>query len=171
MASLTEELILILQNEMDTYESLLPIVEKKTRIIVNNDLQTLREITDKEQITVERIQSLERKREEIIKNMATVMNKKPNELNLKTLIKLLDKRPDEQLKLSRLHDSLTGIIRRLQVINDRNSSLIKQSLEMIEFNMNLIQSTRMAPGNSNYTRGASHFEMQDIRTGMFDAKQ
>ncbi len=171
MASLTEELIYILQSELDTYEELLPIVEKKTRIIVENDLQTLRDITEKEQIAVERVQSLERKREEVIKNMATVMNKKPGDLSLKNVIKLLDKRQDEQLKLSRLHDSLTGIIKRLQVINERNSSLIKQSLEMIEFNLNLIQSTRMAPGNSNYTRGASRFEMQDYRTGMFDAKQ
>ena len=171
MASLTEELISVLQKEQDTYDELLPIAESKTRIIIKNDLQALREITEKEQLTVERISALERKREEVIINIGTVLSRNPRTLNLKTLIKLLEKRPEEQQQLSKLHDSLTTVIKRLQKINDRNTMLIKQSLEMIEFNLNLIQSTRMAPGSSNYTRGASRFEMQAAQTGMFDAKQ
>jgi hypothetical protein len=59
----------------------------------------------------------------------------------------------------------------LTEINARNKTLIEQSLEMIEFNMNFIQSTRMAPGNNTYTRGASQYGNDSYQAGMFDAKQ
>jgi hypothetical protein len=83
----------------------------------------------------------------------------------------MEKQPKEQKALSTIHDNLNNTIQRLVVINNRNKSLIQQSLEMIEFNMNFIQSTRMSPGNNTYTKGASQYEAPASRIGMFDAKQ
>ena len=90
---------------------------------------------------------------------------------MKAIIKMIGKQPNEQKKLSAIHDELSETLRRLVAINDRNKELINQSLEMIEFNMNLIQSTRMAPGVNNYTRSAGETDIRSARTGMFDAKQ
>ena len=61
-------------------------------------------------------------------------------------------------------------MRRLVDINEKNKNLIENSLEMIEFNMNLIQSTRMSPGN-NYTKGAITEDAPALQAGTFDAKQ
>lgn len=171
MASLIEELMSTLKAEEEIYKELLPIADKKTRIIIQNDLGALQEITEIEQLMIEKLTPLERKRAEVILNIGTVLNRKPDTLNLKNLIDLLNKQPKEQKELSILHDSLKSTVRRLVEINDRNKSLIEQSLEMIEFNMNLIQSTRMSPGSNNYTKGASAIEMPVSQTGMFDAKQ
>jgi hypothetical protein len=49
--------------------------------------------------------------------------------------------------------------------------LIENSLEMIEYNMNFIQSTRMSPGSNNYNRDASTSYGIDLGPGAFDAKQ
>ena len=171
MASLIEELVSTLKAEEEIYKELLPITEKKTRTIISNDLEELQKITEKEQLMIERLTPLERKRAEIIENIGIVLNRKSDTLTLKKLIELLQKQPNEQKELSILHDSLQTIVKRLVEINDRNKSLIEQSLEMIEFNMNLIQSTRMSPGSNNYTKGASSVEMLATQTGMFDAKQ
>jgi flagellar biosynthesis/type III secretory pathway chaperone len=171
VASLIDELISTLNKEYEIYQQLLPIAYEKTQIIVKNDLAALQEITGKEQSAVDRINVLERKREEIITNIKIVINRKSDPLDLKTLIQLLDKQPEEQRALSILHDNLKGTIQRLVDINNRNKSLIQQSLEMIEFNMNFIQSTRMSPGNNTYTKGASKYDAQAQRAGMFDAKQ
>ena len=171
MAGLIDELVETIQKENDIYKELIPIAEEKTRIIIRNDLDALQKITDQEQLTVERINALEKKREEVIVNIGTVLSRDPKELNMKTLIKILGKQPEEQKRLSRIHDELSETLRRLVVINDRNKELIKQSLEMIEFNMNLIQSTRMAPGVNNYTRAAGESDIRQAGTGMFDAKQ
>ena len=171
MASLTEELIGVLRKEQEIYQQLIPITEKKTKVIIQNDLKSLQEITESEQKAVERLNALERRREEVIVNMGTVLNRDPRTLKLKNMVKLLEKRPEEQKQLAELYDSLTASIRRLSEINERNKTLINQSLEMIQFEMNLIQSARMAPGSSNYNKQASSFDMPAASSGMFDAKQ
>lgn len=170
MASLIEELIATLNQENEIYEGLIPINEKKTKVIINNDLEALQEITKTEQEMVQEISALETKRQEVIINIGTVINRNPGTLTLKNLIQLLEKQPKEQKQLSIIHDKLQKTVHRLTEINHQNQSLIEQSLEMIEFNMNFIQSTRMSPGN-NYNKDASGIEMQVEQTRRFDAKQ
>ena len=171
MASLIDELIGVLEEECNVYQQLIPISEEKSQVIVKNDLTSLQEITSKEQTAISRINTLERKRDQIMVNIRTVINRKTGEFTLKTLIGLMEKQPKEQTALSLIHDNLKNTIQRLVEINNRNKSLIQQSLEMIEFNMNFIQSTRMSPGNNTYTKGASQYEAFASGTGMFDAKQ
>lgn len=170
MASLIRELTTILSREQEIYHMLLPIAEEKTKVIVQNNLEALQKITEQEQDIVQKIHVLERKRDEVIFNIATVLNKDPNTLTLAELVRLLDNQPEEQEELSHIHDNLKRTVHRLMEINHQNRSLIEQSLEMIEFNMNLIQSTRMSPGN-NYTKGATEAETPVLQPGMFDAKQ
>jgi flagellar biosynthesis/type III secretory pathway chaperone len=171
MAGLIDELVETMSKENVIYKDLIPITDEKTRVIIKNDLDALQKITELEQRTIEKINALERKREEVIINIGTVVNRDPKELNMKTLIEILGKQPKEQEKLRNIHDELSETLRRLVTINDRNKELINQSLEMIEFNMNLIQSTRMAPGVNNYTRSAGESSIRQAGTGMFDAKQ
>ena len=61
MASLIEELIMVLGEEERIYSEIIPLAEKKTRIIVKNDLQSLTSITEEEQALVSRISKLEKK--------------------------------------------------------------------------------------------------------------
>lgn len=170
MASLMEELISTLSQEKDLYLALLPIAEEKTKAIVANDLEALQRITDKEQEAVDRVSALERKRGEVIKNMGIVLGKNPNELTLEELIKVAEKQPKEREMLAELKDLLGKAVKKLADGNERNRMLIQHSLEMIEFNMNLIQSTRMVQGN-NYTKNAGETDLGVTQTGMFDAKQ
>lgn len=171
MASLIDELINVLEKEYEVYQQLIPIAEEKTQVIVRNDLNSLQEITGKEQLAIDKINSLEHKRENIMADIKTVINRKSANITLTALIGLMEKQPREQKALSIIHDNLKSTVQRLVNINNRNKSLIDQSLEMIEFNMNFIQSTRMSPGSNTYTKGASQYEAQAFRTGMFDAKQ
>jgi flagellar biosynthesis/type III secretory pathway chaperone len=171
VASLIEDLINTLEQEYDIYKELIPIAENKTKLIVNNDLQALQEITAEEQKLIEKINTLEHKREEVVYNVGTVLGKETKTLHISMIIKILDKQPKEQKQLSEIHDNLKRTIQRLVEINNHNKSLINHSLEMIEFNMNFIQSTRMSPGNHSYTKGASEVNMPSLHTGMFDAKQ
>jgi len=169
MASLIEELIMVLGDEEKIYSEIIPVAEKKTQIIVNNDLQSLTGITEEEQELVGKISKLERKRQEVIRNIGIVMNKKESELNFITIIELLNGQEKEQEELRRLHDKLKATIEMLAVLNERNQLLIKQSLEMIDFDINLLQSLRTSPGVGQYNI-ASEVEMQGIENGMFDAK-
>ena len=169
MASLIEELIMVLGDEERVYAEIIPVAEKKTRIIVNNDLQSLNSITEEEQALIGRISKLEKKRQEVIRNIGIVMNKKESELNFITIIDLLKDREKEQEELRKLHDRLKRTIDALKLINERNQMLIKQSIEMIDFDINLMQSLRTSPGVGQYNT-SSEVEIQGMNKGMFDAK-
>lgn len=170
MASLMEELITTLTSELEAYQKLLPVAEQKTQAIIANDLSGVQRITELEQEAISKISSLEQKRAGIMENIGVVLNKRVSDLTLPKLIELLGKQPKEQEALAGLHKDLTGTLKELATINGHNKNLIEQSLEMISYNMNLLQSTRVVPGN-NYTRNAGQWNMTASQTGMFDAKQ
>lgn len=171
MASLIDELIDILDKEHEIYNQLIPVAREKTQIIVSNDTVTLQEITAKEQESVDKITALENKRTRVMEDIRVVLGIKDDNLTLSALIGLLGQQQKEKRSLSLLHDKLKEAVNILVDINNRNKSLIQQSLEMIEFNMNFLQSTRMSPGNNTYTKNASQSNEKTLGTGMFDAKQ
>ena len=171
MASLMEELLQTLEEEKKIYEELLPISERKTVILVKGDLKELYSITAKEQFLIDKVNIIDKRREEVTKNVGVVLNRDPKELDLSTLAKLLEGQPDEKKKVTMLHDSLKDIMKRLVDANEKNKELIENSLEMIEFNMNFIKSTRMSPGSNNYNRNASSSYDSDVGVTAFDAKQ
>jgi flagellar biosynthesis/type III secretory pathway chaperone len=166
-----EELVTVLSTERDIYRSLIPISRNKTSILIKGDLRALQEVTEEEQRLLDQVYAADKRREKIIANMGVVLNKDPEELDLATLAKLMAKQPKEQKKLNELHDSLKDVMRELVSVNEKNKDLIENSLEMIEFNMNFIQSTRMSPGSNNYNRDASSSNGFDLGPGAFDAKQ
>ena len=171
MASLMEELFTALEGEKEIYEQLIPISEKKTGVLIRGELKELEEVTQEEQRLIEKASTLGKKREEVIANIGVVLNKDAATLDLSTLAELMGKQPEEKERLVQLHDSLKVIMKRLVGINEKNKNLIENSLEMIEFNMNFIQSTRMSPGVNNYDRNASSSFSPGYSSGSFDAKQ
>lgn len=172
MASLMEDLISVLEEENSEYEKLSALSMKKTPVIISANLEELQKITDEEQDIVSRIHNLDRKREETMKDIANVINRDVKELKLGVLVDLLHARPMEQKRLAIIHDKLKDTISQMVRTNEQNDELIKSSLEMVQFNMNLLQAIKTAPESANYTKGA--YNSGDVigsGTGSFDAKQ
>lgn len=171
MASLMEELVSVLQEETKIYEDLLVVSDEKTAVIVKNDIGKLQEIVDKEQETIDVITALERKREEIVRNIAMVVNRKPDTLTVADIIRMLDKQPQVQKELAVVHKQIRSVVERLQQMNHHNRELLERSLEMTEFNINLLQSMNQAPETANYNMGAYSGSQMGVSQSMFDTKQ
>ena len=124
LASLMDELLEVLSEERDIYEELAPISEKKTQVLIKEDLKELKKITDKEQLLVDKVSIVDRKREKVIQNISVVLNKDSKELDLATLGNILCKQPDERKKLNMLHDSLRQVMNRLVIANQKNKEII-----------------------------------------------
>ena len=133
MASLMEELITVLSREKEIYEKLIPISERKTVVLIREDLQELQKVTDEEQQLLDAAYAADKKREKIIENIGIVLNRDPKELDLTTLARLMARQPAEKKQLSELHDSLKLVMDRLVNVNQKNKELIENSLEMILF--------------------------------------
>ncbi len=172
MASLMENLIEVLEKESGEYESLLELSMRKTPVIVAGSLEELAKITDEEQNVVDRINHLDVKRQEVFADVANVINKDVKVLKISDLIEMLAERPEEQKKLAIVHDKLRTVLNEVGRVNEQNRVLIQNSLEMVEFDMNMLQSMKAAPETANYNRGACNTgEHMGVRTKGFDAKQ
>lgn len=172
MASLMENLIDVLNKEGSEYEVLLGLSQKKTPFIVNGSLDELQKITDDEQEQVSKIANLDKKRAEITADIANVLNKDVETLKLSDLITMLSARPAEQKALAEAHDKLSEAVHGLKRVNEQNKELLSNALEMVEFEMNLMQSMQAAPETANYNRGAYNTgNTMGVSSGRFDAKQ
>lgn len=172
MASLMENLIDVLEREAGEYEKLLELALRKTPIIVSENLVELAKITDDEQIIVSRINHLDNQRIEAINDIANVLNKDVTKLKIVDLIKMLVTRPEEQMKLAAAHDKLQENVKNVKRVNGQNRELIQSALELVQFNMNVLQSIKAAPETANYNKGAySTGEVIGMDHKSFDAKQ
>jgi flagellar biosynthesis/type III secretory pathway chaperone len=167
-----EELIDCLEQETKEFARLLTLSQQKTPVIVNSKITELEKITDEEQIIVGRITGLEARRESVTKDIAEVINKDVEDLKLTTLIDLMSNQPKERKRLSDVHDRLAETVKQVRQVNENNAELIKHSLEMVNFDLSVIQAMRQAPETANYSRGGMNTgAMLGGSSGGFDAKQ
>ena len=172
MASLMEDLISILEQEDSLYEDLLKLSMSKTPVLISGDLETLSRITEDEQEIVNKVNALDKKREEGMKDIANVLGKDVKTLKLTDLIDVLRSRPAEQNRLAAIYDKLSDTIGQMKRTNEQNKELIESSLEMVQFDMNVLQAYKAAPETANYSKNAlnSGAYMGNMKGG-FDAKQ
>lgn len=172
MASLMENLIQVLGNLCDEYEDLLGLSRNKTPVIIAGNLEELSKITDEEQIVVSRINQLDHKRQEVIHDIANVVNRDVEDLKLTNIIQMLEPRPVERQSLSEVYDRLKLVVGQVQQVNSQNRELLVNALEMVEFDINMLQAMKAAPATANYNKGAFNAgSVIGVDRNGFDAKQ
>lgn len=170
MASLMEELLLCMDGETEQYEKLINLNEEKKESIIHQKLDVLEAITVKEQTIADSLLDLEKKRVHVLRNMAVVMGRDGEEITVSWMIDNLSNQPLEQRQLREAKDKLKNAADQVQIYNIQVQNLLRQALEMVEFDMNLIKAARQAPQTSNYGRDAVTTGSLLGRSG-FDAKQ
>ncbi|MBR1642976.1 MAG: flagellar protein FlgN [Butyrivibrio sp.] len=167
-----ETLVDVLDREGSLYEKLLGLSSRKTTIIIKGDLKALAEITDEEQCIIGDIQLAEKQRVAAMTDIANVLNMDVNSLKLTDLIQVLEKRPADQKNLAVQRDRLVAVADNVRRVNGQNQELLKSSIEMVQFEMNIIQASKRAPQTANYSRAADTTgECLGYTSGGFDAKQ
>lgn len=171
MASLIENLITTLEEECALYEKLTAVSLEKTPVIVANDLPRLSEINGREQALVDQITSVAHKRDQELTDIATVLSKDAKTITVSDIIELMKKQPEFQHPLIVIREKLLRQTEVLKQVNIHNQSLLKESLEMTEYSINLIQSMNQAPETANYNKGNYSGATLGGNYSSFDAKQ
>lgn len=170
MASLIESLIDVLNKENLQYQELIKLSEDKTSAIVNNDVEKLQALLGLEQRSIDIINKLDTEREECVKDICCVLNLSTKGMHIDMIIEMLSKQPKEQQALQDIHMKLKRTLDYLMRINENNKVLLQESMDMIEFELNLARNSVMAPQTANYSKGACE-EAGYGSVGSFDAKQ
>lgn len=170
MASLMEELLEVLGEEEKQYQELIELADVKSQAIIKADIDKLGEVTAQEQNAASTLLNLSNKRARVLDDMATVLGKDPAKMTINKMIGYLENQPEEQKKLSERRDRLLEVGTQMQRLNQQNETLLKQALEMVEFDLTLLRSMRQAPETANYNKNA--YNTGDLLgSSGFDAKQ
>lgn len=170
MASLMEELLEVLGEEEKQYQELIELADVKSQAIIKADIDKLGEVTTQEQNAASTLLNLSNKRARVLDDMATVLGKDPAKMTINKMIGYLENQPEEQKKLSERRDRLLEVGTQMQRLNQQNETLLKQALEMVEFDLTLLRSMRQAPETANYNKNA--YNTGDLLgSSGFDAKQ
>lgn len=168
MAGLIHNLIRTLDEQKECYAGLLTLAQYKTDSIVNREMELLEEVLKREQEFIGRSGRLEKQREEILKDIANVLNINFQELTISKLILKLEKTPQEQEKLKELRADMLAIIEEIKEQNQTNEALLNQSLEFIDFTLHALQSMKTQPSPGYEDKG---HDVKQANTSFFDAKQ
>lgn len=170
MASLVDELVSVLVEEEKIYSALLDYAERKTQILVDADIPALEQLTAQEQVKSDELLALGNKQIQLLNDIKTVLGKKEEKLTVTNLISYLGSQPQVQEKLSTARNNLIDAATKVQMKNQQNEILLRQAIELTEFDITLFKSMRQAPETANYNKNAYNTGTLLGGSG-FDAKQ
>lgn len=125
-----------LQEELGLHRQLLTLAEEKRERIVAGQIKEFSQLLQQEQQHLEAGQHLRRRREEILRRLATEIRLTPDRLRM---AQLLERAPEPlRGQLSGLQNDLVLLLNRLREVNDRNMLLIRQSLSFVQELMGVV---------------------------------
>ena len=154
MASLIDLLIDDLNNEDTGYNKLLDLSNDKTSAIVKGDVDELQKIFLQEQKLIEELETVEQKRQEDVKEICSILRLPYEQIRVEHIVQILEKKPKEHDALEEVYLRLKRTLNQLTTVNDNNKLLLKESMDMIQFELDLARNSVMDPRTSNYGRTA-----------------
>ncbi|MGO1368462.1 MAG: flagellar protein FlgN [Senegalia sp. (in: firmicutes)] len=152
MKELIDILIKVLNEEIDVYSELLKKLQEKTDILISGDLKALDNITKEEYSIIEKLSKFETLREKVIFNIAHKEGLK-KDINIKEIIDILQGKEKERLSNSR--EKLIKLLDEVKNKNELNGTLIKDSLDYIDLNINVFTNR---DNNLTYGKGKAKSE-------------
>lgn len=157
MSSFKDELKEILNEELQIYKELSQITYEKTQTIIDNDTEFLDKTTRREEELILGITQWEKKREELLNSWGLDKNTPISQIISNITVE--DKKDLEEIK-----EELSKILEEIKERNELNNVLIRDSLEYLDFNINLLANAK-DPGT--YRKGN---KSSNINQSIFDRK-
>ena len=160
-----DRILLALEAEETIYEKLFSLSLDKKNLIIEGKVNELDKIVQMEGNMILEISKIEDEREKAVEELAKEL-KLPRE-NI-TVTYICDVLKDNRCaQLREAAESIANILSQFKEANDINGKLIKQSLEYINFSINLITDS-IQPHNCTYEANAD--EDKEKKFSLFDAK-
>jgi flagellar biosynthesis/type III secretory pathway chaperone len=159
-----DKLIDVLNKETAMYEEILKLSKNKTNIIVEGKVNELESLTKLEQSIILKLGILENEREKLLEGLAAQLGIKASDITLSGLEKMLS--GEQKEKMTECRQKLPKLLKDLNDANVLNSKLIKNSIDYIDFSINLL--TNAGPAGNTY--GNSGLSRDSKRKNFFDVK-
>lgn len=159
-----DKLIALLAELSELCQGLLELSKQKREFLIAGQAQKLEAVTRQEEVLILRIGKLEVLREKVLQEIAAAHQLNTQGLTISQLRQLAD---DENAnKIKEFEQVFSGITNELVPLNQLNTQLIQQSLNFVNYNINLLAQTQTGP---TYAAKGSSGQSQPSRT-FLDAK-
>ncbi|MEW6049857.1 MAG: flagellar protein FlgN [Candidatus Zixiibacteriota bacterium] len=143
------QLIGIIGKEAALFESFLDLLQQQKQMLVTNDLEGLRVVTDKQREKLVESRLLNRQREELIAQIKAA-NSLDGDVTITRLLSLLDEGQANQLRT--LRETIQNLNEQIIQTRNSNAMLVNRSREFISRIM--IMLSQMHTADTGYGRGA-----------------
>ncbi len=126
-----EELKAVLESQLETLRVLKNITEKKSNVLIEENLEALIGITKDEEELINRVGILEVEREQLLDTWGMQVD-----IPLTNIIANLPENEGKELRL--LGQELYETLKSIDEINKLNNQLLSDNMEWVEFNLNLL---------------------------------
>lgn len=169
MAGIIYDLVNILTEQKECYEGLLTLATYKAEGVSNKALDLVNQVVEKEEEFIGRLNILEKKRETTLKDIALVTGMDYSQITVTKLVGKMGPDLDVSKELIEVKHAILSCIKKLEEQNKLNRMLIEQSLELVDFSVNAIQSSQRGIAPSNYGKPGEEMHMETVN--FFDKKQ
>jgi hypothetical protein len=159
-----EKLIKVLEQETKIYDDLLKISKDKTNIIIEGKVSELESIVKLEQSIILNMSKLEDLRETLVEKLSSSMGLDASEITISTLASRVN--DSYAQKLRACQQTMSATINELKDTNSLNTKLIKNSLEYIDFSINVLSAADPAGniyGNTGEVNGSKKRSLIDMK--------
>ncbi len=139
------DLISAMNKECDFFKGMLKVSKEKTDVLVKRNIQRLEEITEYEKQSVLELKEIEKEREKQIKIVAKSIGI-DEDCTVSDILTKLDEQKGKTLASKR--DELLETINEIKKVNELNDALINNSLEHVDFLLNLVTYSNESTDNS-----------------------
>ncbi|MEK8131734.1 flagellar protein FlgN [Paenibacillus filicis] len=162
-----QDLIQIMNSLNDQHAILLDLAERKKQVLIQNQVNELTGIVNKEAKLIRQIGETDQQRAEAVQQFMIEKGFKPNpRVTVSDLTKIIFDIEDKK-QLLEAQKSLLSTIRRLREINTINQDLIKHSLAFIDYSLDLI----VGPSEDEAVYHHPQHQTSGIkRQGLFDTR-
>jgi predicted AAA+ superfamily ATPase len=150
----------VLEQENAIYQDILEMSKNKTDIIIEGRVSELESIIKLEQNLIVQLGKLEDVRETLVSEISSHLKIPIQELKLSDLINYADKKEADKLKNCQKRMSFS--LKDLMNVNELNSNLIKNSLEYIDFSINILSKPDIGINNYGNTGQVSSSEKRNF---------
>ncbi len=165
MEEMYNQLLRTFDKQITTYNDMLKLANKKTRVVIESKISELDELLKIEQDLILKIADIENKRAEIVNKIAEALKIDKKNLNVTKLIKLIEN--PLKTELQQKQRLMLDVLDKVKNANELNRKLIQHALEYIEFSINVMTNTSIP--NTTYQKQGQANQAKDS-INMFDVK-
>ena len=140
---MVNKLIDILGREAEIFESFLTLLEQQQQHLVNNDLEGLKQVTERQRERVVESQICNKERVELVERIR-VANAIEGDVNITRLLDIVDKNQAE--RLTQLRDLILSLQDQITQMRNQNALLLNRSREYISRMMTMLSKMHQPEG-------------------------